>query len=237
MKFIALFSLGLLTSWTTLKAAETTPAYEVRTLHGWTVHIRQELLEPSKKDLTEKGLSLIGQQMETIEKVVPGPALVHLKKIPIWVSPPYANARPRAEYHPGADWLKSQGRDPNMVKGVEFTDLENLDKEVLRMPMLTLHELAHGYHDQVLGFNNPEIKAAYEKAKGSGTYDSVARRNWKGVLPKPEKAYAMTNAQEYFAESTEAFFGQNDFFPFTRPELEKHDPTITAILKKVWGAE
>ena len=218
-------------------AEETKPTYEVRTLHGWTVHIRTELLDEKHRAMTEKGLTLIGQQMEVIEKVVPAKALATLKTINIWVSPPYANARPRAEYHPGADWLKSQGRDPAMVKGVEFTDVEHLDKEVLRMPMLTLHELAHGYHDQVLSFNNPEIKAAYEKAKASGTYDSVARRNWQGVLPKPEKAYAMTNPQEYFAESTEAFFGQNDFFPFVRSELEKHDPTITAILKKVWGAE
>jgi len=39
------------------------------------------------------------------------------------------------------------------------------------------------------------------------------------------RAYAMNDAKEYFAEETEAFFGRNDFYPFTREELKKHDPS------------
>ena len=31
-----------------------------------------------------------------------------------------------------------------------------------------------------------------------------------------EKAYALNNPQEYFAEATEAFFGTNDFYPFVQ---------------------
>ena len=34
----------------------------------------------------------------------------------------------------------------------------------------------------------------------------------------------MTNPKEYFAETTEAFFTRNDFFPFTREELEAARP-------------
>jgi len=49
-----------------------------------------------------------------------------------------------------------------------------------------------------------------------------------------ERAYAMTNPQEYFAETTEAFFGTNDFFPFTRDELKKLDPEMFALLEKLW---
>ena len=29
---------------------------------------------------------------------------------------------------------------------------------------------------------------------------------------------------EYFAEASEAYFGTNDFFPFVRIELRRHDP-------------
>ena len=46
----------------------------------------------------------------------------------------------------------------------------------------------------------------------------------------------MTNPQEYFAESTEAFFGRNDFFPFTREELRRHDPEMAKLLERVWTA-
>jgi len=50
-----------------------------------------------------------------------------------------------------------------------------------------------------------------------------------------KKAYAATNAAEYFAELSEAYFGKNDFFPFTKIELERHDPVGFEMLKKAWG--
>jgi len=50
-----------------------------------------------------------------------------------------------------------------------------------------------------------------------------------------ERAYAATNEREYFAETTEAFFGRNDFYPFTRADLEKHDPEMFHLLARVWG--
>jgi len=52
-----------------------------------------------------------------------------------------------------------------------------------------------------------------------------------------ERAYAMTNQQEYFAETSESFFGTNDFFPFVQVELQRHDPTMYELLKKLWGVK
>jgi len=49
------------------------------------------------------------------------------------------------------------------------------------------------------------------------------------------RAYAMTNPQEYFAECSEAFFSTNDFFPFTRDELARHDPGMFELLKRLWA--
>jgi hypothetical protein len=54
---------------------------------------------------------------------------------------------------------------------------------------------------------------------------------------KTEKAYALVNDQEYFAEATEAFFGTNDMLPFVRVELERHDPKLYQVLKDVWGRD
>ncbi|MFM7555866.1 MAG: hypothetical protein ACKPAH_11315 [Verrucomicrobiota bacterium] len=42
---------------------------------------------------------------------------------------------------------------------------------------------------------------------------------------------------EYFAESTEAFFSRNDFFPFNRSELQQHDPAMDALLVRLWGRD
>src|SRR5258707_13868882 len=89
-----------------------------------------------------------------------------------------------------------------------------IDRETKRMPVFVLHELAHGYHDQVLGFGNAEVKAAYDHAMAAKLYDKVARSHVEDGKPNTiERAYAATNDREYFAETTEAFFGRNDFFP------------------------
>jgi len=97
---------------------------------------------------------------------------------------------------------------------------------------MVLHELAHAYHDQVLGFDHPKVKAAYDAAKKSGTYDKVLI--WNGRVGRH---YAMTNHKEYLAETTEAFFGTNDIYPFVKAELRQHDPAMYALLAELWGVE
>jgi hypothetical protein len=120
---------------------------------------------------------------------------------------------------------------------VEFTDVREFEKEMNRMPNFALHELAHAYHDRVLpdGFENGEIKAAFERAKTSRKYDRVERWFGNGKANTFESAYALTSPQEYFAECTEAFFSRNDFFPFTRVELKKHDPEMYELLERLWN--
>ena len=124
-----------------------------------------------------------------------------------------------------------------MVKGVEFTDVENFAAEMIRMPNFTLHELAHGFHDRVLSFEQPDILAAYEHAKTAKLYEKVDRWRGNGKPNTQERAYGITNHKEYFAESTEAYFSRNDFYPFTKDELAKHDPQMLKVVGKVWGVE
>ena len=45
----------------------------------------------------------------------------------------------------------------------------------------------------------------------------------------------MNSDQEYFAESSEAFFGTNDFYPFVGAELKQHDPRMYEVLERAWG--
>ena len=210
--------------------AGTNAAYRVQQSEGWTLHVSEKLLatEPAA---TAKALELLTAQLKEIVRVVPAPAVAHLQKVPLWLSPVYPGQRaPRAEYHPGAGWLRENGRDPAMAQAVEITNVLIFEKETKRMPMFILHELAHAYHDQVLGFATAEIEAAYRRAVASKSYDAVKLYNGKLA-----RAYAMTNAKEYFAENTEAFFGRNDFFPFTRAELAQHDPDMCRLLARLWG--
>ena len=144
---------------------------------------------------------------------------------------------PRAEYHPDAGWLREHGRDVRMAKGVEFTNIRIFPAETDRMPNFALHELAHAYQDGVLpgDFDNAESKSAYERAKASHAYDQVERRFGNGRPNTRERHYGMTNPMEYFAESTEAFFSRNDYYPFNHAELKKHDPEMERLLARLWG--
>ena len=207
---------------------------QTRNVLGWTVHIAPELLTDQAED-TARALKLLEAQLEEIVRVVPQRIVVELKKVPLYFSVQYPGIGPSAEFHPDAGWLKNNGRDPAMAKGVEFTNIRVFEADTRRMPNFVLHELAHAYHNRVLprGFSNPEIKAAYDKAKSSGKYDSVERRDSEG-RKRLDRAYAMTSAMEYFSETTEAFFSVNDFFPYTREELKRHDPEMFALLTKLW---
>lgn len=218
--------------------AQTVIRRQTNSIEGWTVLIDERLLD-KQKEKTARALELLRAQLQEIARVVPPRAVAKLREVTLWFSPEYPGVKPRAEYHPGAGWLRDNGRDPAMVKGVEFTDVRNFESETKRMPNFTLHELAHAYHDRVLagGFDNEEIKAAYERAKASGSYDKVERWFGNGRPNAQERAYALTNPMEYFAETTEAFFSRNDFFPFTREELHRHDPGMEKLLERLWKPE
>ena len=214
------------------RAATSNAAYRIQQSAGWTLHVSEQLLatEPAA---TAKALELLTAHLKEIIRVVPAPAVAFLQTVPLWLSPVYPGQRgPRAEYHPGAGWLRSHGRDPVLAKAVEITNVLIFEQETRRMPMFILHELAHAYHDQVLGFNNVDIEAAYRQAVAGKSYEAVKLYNGKTA-----RAYAMTNAKEYFAENTEAFFGHNDFFPFIRAELAQHDPEMCRLLARLWGCE
>lgn len=212
--------------------------YETRAMRGWTVHVHRELLATDAK-LTAKAMEILDKQLDEIVRVVPKAALAKLREVPLYFNPEYPGTRPLAEYHPGADWLRTVGRDPAMAKAVEFHNVRIFEAEANRMPNVTLHELAHGYHDRAVakGFANPEVAAAYARAKESGKYDKVERHLGNGRPNTFEKAYAMTNPMEYFAETTEAFFTRNDFYPFVLDELKKQDPDMVELLAKLWGVE
>ncbi len=207
-----------------------TTDYKVLTIEGWKVLVNKELTD-DHPDLSEKTLKLLESHLYRITRVVPANALAEIRQVPIWVE--YKN-RPEKHscmcYHPGRKWLVDNNFNPDKTDSVELAGAENFLKWTVPQPWMILHELAHGYHDRVIKHGHPELNAAYRNAKKSGTYDKVLHIN--GSM---RKAYAMNNTQEYFAEATEAFVGTNDFYPFVKSELKKHDPQLYDLLKKLWA--
>ena len=209
-------------------------SHRVIEMQGWTLCLNKTL-EADKPELTATMLELMDEQLKRVVDSIPDKALRHLRTVKVWINPTYEGVRPTAEYHPNVNWLRDNDRLPEMAKSIEITNVDNFEFEDTRMPYLMLHELAHSFHDQVLGFNNIQVREVFDIAEASGGYDEVDRFNGRKIIK--DRAYAMSNAKEYFAESTEAYFGKNDFFPFDRAELKAHDPAIHDLLIELWKVQ
>ncbi len=201
--------------------------YETRVLEGWTVHVNRRLLR-QEAELGAQALRLLEAKLYEITRVVPPRPLAEIRKVPIWLGID-DGPNDRAQYHPSREWLEAHHFNPDKAKGVEIGNARAFLKTEREQPMLVLHELAHAYHDQVLTFQHPKVLEAWREAKKLGAYDSVLR-----ISGIKERHYALTDAQEYFAEGTEAFFGTNDFYPFVRAELQIHDPRLYRLLEELW---
>jgi hypothetical protein len=210
------------------RKAVPTEHYAQRSVEGWTIHVNQELLK-EKAELGSKALRLLETKLYEIRRVVPKGACAELQKVPIWLGINDGHA-PCAEYHPSKDWLAEHGYNPDKARAVEIGNAERFLEWSITQPAMILHELAHAYHDRVLGFDHAGIQEAFRSAKDGKLYEAVLRGNG-----KKERAYALTNDREYFAEGTEAFFGTNDFYPFVRAELQEHDPRLHQLLREVWN--
>ncbi|MBT3479815.1 MAG: hypothetical protein HN457_00065 [Opitutales bacterium] len=221
---LALLCWGLLAA----QSVDAQEGYSIQNIEGWPVWVSDEL-KVKEPEATAVALDLLRDQCQLVVRVLPVAASAAVKKVPIWMSLPAPGRRPRAEFHGNVNWLLDNGMDPAKAKCVEFSNIPIFGREIKRMPMMLLHELAHAYHNLILGYDHPDVLRLYKRAKQYGSYKIVARRNH-----KLQMAYAMNNQMEYFAETTEAFFGENDFYPFNRAELKKHDPEMHELLKRLW---
>jgi len=209
-------------------AAGDSEVYVVREVRGWTVRVHPGLAAEGS-ELGAQVLELLEARLLEVTRTVPNKALAELRKVELWMELDYEGV-PGGVYHPSREWLIGNGHDPALARCVQFGNAKNFLSWSFSQPSMVIHELAHAYHHQVLGYDEPTIAEAYALAKGSGDYDAVLRYGG-----SREKAYGMNNAKEYFAELSEAYFGTNDFYPFVRPELKEHDPRGFDAIESLWS--
>lgn len=217
-------------------AKETTPEKAhfdpvVRNIEGWTVYVDPKLLEGEYVEEGTRALKMLANHLQRIAILMPEDRLKEMRTLEIWIEHHHPELG-SMQYHPDRGWLTERGYDARLAKKVHIPRAAALLERhhMVKHPAVVLHELAHAYHDQILGFDEPRIKSAYEKAMKAGIYDKVLLYTGQKV-----RHYAATNHKEYFAEGTEAYFYRNDFYPFVRAELKEHDPTLHDLLEKIWG--
>jgi Glucose-regulated metallo-peptidase M90 len=221
--------------WAAVPATQPIPpkpqAHTVMHVEGWTVHVDDRLVSGGEKFLGKRALLLLGHQLSNVTMAAPPEKLARLKEVRIWLDLSHGNLR-SAQYHPSKRWLRTNGYDEALTKVVHIPDAAGFVSPRLQhdQPWMVLHELAHAYHDQVLGFDEPRIAAAWRKFVDSKKYNSIRH-----VGGRKMRHYALTDEKEFFAEMSEAYFGKNDFFPFDAVELEREEPQIYKLLVEIWG--
>lgn len=205
-------------------------AYKHDELLGWKLHVHEDLL--ADEELYKQVKGELHHQLFRITRVVPEDKVALLKKVPIWLELQNPNSS-SCQYHPSKDWLVNNGYLAEKARCVDIGSAERFLRTTrTTQPYVMLHELAHAYDHQHLGFNDPRVVEAYKAARASGKFEKVLHISGREV-----RHYAMSNHKEYFAECTEAFFGTNDYYPYVRSELKEADPAIFAILKEIWGVK
>jgi len=201
-------------------------AYLHRDIHGWAVLVNPRLSEDP--ELERRTLELLSDHLYRITRSVPPPALEELQTIEIWVEheTPWTKCMC---YHVSRDWLSEHGYNPDKAGTVEVGNAVAFLEWTHAQPWMVLHELAHAYHFQVLGPDHPGVNAAWQSRVQSGEFDDVLH-----VSGERRRHYALTDDKEYFAETTEAYFGTNDFHPFVQAELREVDPGGYALMKSTW---
>ena len=209
------------------RAIEPTSAYTTLEIDGFQVLVHREVLAHTNEFVEAK--RELKKQLDDLTNALPSKSVAALRGVRIWLEW-QAKKNGGAEFHPSRDWLVAHDYNPEKTRNVEINNTRNFiawSRDT--QPCMVIHEFAHAYHFIVLGDGCAPIREAYRHAKAGGIYDAVEY-----IHGGKKKAYAMTDEKEYFAELSEAYFGKNDFFPFTRDELKKHDPQGYEAVDRAW---
>ncbi|VTS03228.1 M90 metallopeptidase family protein [Tuwongella immobilis] len=206
-------------------------SHTTRKIEGWTVRIDDRLLDGPDSQIGTEAIRLLEGQLHTIRFVVPTDRVKQLQRVTIQLDATYDTLRP-AQYHPSVDWLAGKGYDRNLARCVHIPNARDFanPRHHREQPFVLMHELAHAYHDQVLNFDNPKIAAAFQEFRKKPAYQKTLHINGSRT-----RHYALTNPKEFFAEMTESYFGQNDFYPFNSAELKEGEPELFELLESIWG--
>lgn len=233
--FACIFLFAGCLSWLHFVTGAATDAAEpkqrvVKNIEGWQVSVDPEMLDTENAEVGNEALKALANHLQRVKYIVAEDRVKELQTLRIWID--WNHKLGNMQYHPSRSWLEKNGHDPKLTKHVHVPRAKQLlsRSQWAKHPYVILHELAHAYHDQIIGFDRPKIIDAFKAANAAGLYENVLLFTGRKV-----KHYALTNHKEYFAESTESYFGVNDFYPFVRAELKEYDPRTYQLMEDIWG--
>ncbi|MEM9657080.1 MAG: sialate O-acetylesterase, partial [Planctomycetota bacterium] len=145
-----------------------------REVEGWTVSVDPQLLGAPHRKTGDAALAALANHLQRVKFIVPADRVEELQRFRIWIDLDHPEIN-GMQYHPSREWLESHGHDLRLAKHVHIPQAAELvaRRNWAKHPYVVLHELAHAYHDQTLGFDHQEIRKAFEAVQQQGIYDNV----------------------------------------------------------------
>ena len=187
-------------------------------LAGWLVALPLELLtiEPL---LAEDLIVQLDSDLNQINALLPQSALDLLRRVRLVVELDAMSAL--GFYRP---W--GGGGEIHLLRAEGYLDLKEYSTGLL------VHELAHAWHHQALGWSDPSIQEAYDEAMEAELYASPPPA-W---LSSAAGDYAGRNKNEYFAVLSSAWFWFSHHSPYDREGLLEHDPVGALVVEEAWDS-
>lgn len=185
---------------------------ETRMMHGFTVLVEKRALRHPE---TTAALAKLDATLAEVDKAIPKAALATVQKAAVivmrWADDPE-----------GARQLWSHG---GMI---DILDPRPYLASLKRDPYAVVHEMAHAYAGARRELA-PAIAKAFAAARAARLYQWLKHSDghW-------GRAYAASNENEYFAELSMTYLMRGAWFPFTRADLEKHDPEGFRVVAEAW---
>lgn len=135
-------------------------------------------------------------------------------------------------------WIESSGAAITYATAKNAVVIGDLlgyhERKTKTEPGILYHFLAKKQFEKYLG--------AAEKSSVETNYNAVRTTKYAKaygttglVLERDKTPDASKSAADYFAEATEAYLSENNYYPFDYHELQRHDPEIFGQLETIWG--
>jgi hypothetical protein len=205
----------------TITHKATNRTFNVENIDGWKIIVNKDIKKDKAWPLAKR---IISNQLFSLKRKLNDSVIHAMQKVPIYVDIEQ-KGKSGAEYHPSKKWLQNNGFSPLKAECIEISGISGFIRYTESQPWVLLHELMHAYHHQVLKFDHKEIIASYKEIMKTNKYKKTLYING-----RTRDHYSRTNFKEYFSEAAEAYFGVNDYFPFTKAEILAYDPRICKFL-------
>jgi len=199
-------------------------------IQGFTALVHQEVIDNNEKSTDEKKpLEVLEMEFKIMTRILNPKSLQAVRNLLFWVEWDDAEGRQHnavAVYYGGHQLaMLREGKHPLKANNITILRMKSLTAE--HQPKrdsgrcVLLHEVAHAVQFQLLGKDNPRIKAAYNQALERKLVD--------------KNSYAGSSDAEFFAEMSCAYLDKLHYYPHSRDDLRKHDDYTYRLMEATWG--